>query len=81
MKITIESTDRLVTLVVNGAEVPARIWEGASDGGVAVVAFITRVSPQTHDAEANAIFERELLLTRQPVHEPYSGAIDLRLIL
>lgn len=40
MKVTLESTTKTVTL--NG--VPARIWEGKTEGGVALHAFITRIA-------------------------------------
>jgi hypothetical protein len=56
MKITIESTDKIVQL--NG--VPARIWEGQTDSGVPVLCYVSLISPQTHDREVNAQFEREL---------------------
>lgn len=45
MKITIESTEQIVTL--NG--VPARVWEGTSAGGVRVHAFITRIAVDRED--------------------------------
>lgn len=56
MKITIESTDKIVEL--NGT--PARIWEGSTDSGVPVLVWVNLISPQTHDSEINAQFEREL---------------------
>ncbi len=34
MIVTLESTDKIVTLVINGAEVPARIWEGRTASGI-----------------------------------------------
>lgn len=39
MKITIESTDKIVYL--NG--IPARIWEGETASGICVHCFITRI--------------------------------------
>lgn len=56
MKLTLESTDRFET--IEGA--PCRIWSGKTETGIPVHAFIRCVSPQTHDAEANALFDREL---------------------
>lgn len=44
--------------MVQGVE--CRRWEGVTDKGVPVHAWIRMVSPQTHDAEANAEFAREL---------------------
>ena len=91
MKITIESTHALVDLVPvsskhsvdrgppvdeKGAVVPARIWEGTTESGVPVVVFVTRISPQTHDLEANARFAAE-----QPSFEPFVGGVPLRLVL
>ena len=40
MKVNLESTTKIVTL--NG--VPARIWEGKTESGMKVHAFITRVA-------------------------------------
>jgi hypothetical protein len=60
MKITIENTDKIGKL--NG--MPARIWQGQTEGGVPVLAWVAMVSPQTLDADVNAQFEREL----QEVH-------------
>ncbi len=75
MKITISSTEQLVTL--NG--VPARIWEGRTDSGTPVRCFVTRISPQTHDPVALAAFEAELQECDAPKVEV--GAINLRLVL
>ena len=57
MKITIESTDKIVTL--NG--VPARIWQGKTDSGVELHAYVTRVAVRNDaPAEEQARFAREL---------------------
>ena len=81
MKVTLESTDRVVEIEFGGKAIPGRLWEGKTDAGVAVQAFIIRISPQTHDPAALAVFERELALTRTPTFEPFNRPIDLRLIL
>jgi len=67
MKITIESTSEIGTC--NG--VPARIWKGATDAGVPVLAFITRLA--VAEAADATEFERDLsepptvvLLTYRP---------------
>jgi hypothetical protein len=73
MKITIESTSKTVTL--NG--VPARIWEGQTESGVKIHAFITRVAVPLD--EDHSQFERELQEHRTP--SPEVQAIPLRLIL
>jgi hypothetical protein len=60
MKIIIESTAKIVEL--NG--VPARIWEGTTESGIPVHAFITRIAaPETADLKE---FERELQACRAP---------------
>ena len=56
MKLILEPTDRIQT--VDGS--PARVWRGSTETGIPVEAFIRAVSPQTHDPEANALFDREL---------------------
>jgi hypothetical protein len=76
MKITIESTARVVTL--NGV-IPARVWQGATEAGVPVVCFLTRISPQTDDPAAIAVFDAELSACAAP--SPEIEAIPLRLIL
>jgi hypothetical protein len=61
MKMTIESTSQIVQ--VNG--VPARVWTGATESGIAVQALITRVAVLKTDD--NSQFERELRETPAPV--------------
>lgn len=56
MKITITPTAEFQR--VNGE--PSRIWVGYDDQGVAVVAHVRLVSPQTHDLAVNARYEHEL---------------------
>lgn len=45
MKITIESTDKLVHVVIGNANVPARVWEGQNADGDPVVCLVTRIAP------------------------------------
>ena len=60
MKITIESTSQIVQF--DGIE--ARVWEGETESGIKVIAFITRLSvDENEDCEQ---FERELKQTRKP---------------
>jgi hypothetical protein len=54
MKITITSTDKIVEL--NG--IPARIWEGTTESGIEVHAFITRIAVDKNQDTSQ--FEREL---------------------
>ena len=65
MKIRIESTSKIVTLVVGGKDVPARVWQGETDGGIPVQCFITRIAPEIPKSDPNiddltAEFERDL---------------------
>jgi hypothetical protein len=60
MKITIENTNKIVEL--NG--IPARVWEGKTESGITVHAFITRIAaPETADLEQ---FARELQACKAP---------------
>jgi hypothetical protein len=65
MKITIEPTANVLN--VDGAE--HREWRGVDDQGVAVVALVRAVAPQTHDeavAERYRAALRELGFTITP---------------
>ena len=83
MKITLESTTKIVDLVVAGCHVPARIWEGHTENGIPCFAFITRIAPAIPEAELtadqDAEFQRDLNEQRAP--SPAVEAIPLRLIL
>lgn len=73
MKITLESTSTVVR--VNGTE--ARVWEGMTEGGVPVVAFIVRTAvDEDHDS---AEFERELI--EKPPMRPAAEAWPLRMVI
>ena len=78
MKAQIESTTKLVTLVVNGHEVSARIWEGHTENGVACHFFITRVAV-SNDLDQSQ-FAAELQEHRLP-SRAVERAYDARLIL
>ncbi len=78
MKLTIESTTKLVDLVIDGATVPARIWEGHTESGIAVHCFVTRVAVHK-DLDASQ-FERELQEHRAPSAE-IANVYPLRMIL
>jgi hypothetical protein len=78
MNVTLESTTKIVELVVDGKTVPARIWEGETDTGIPVHAYITRIAvAPDHDASQ---FERELRRTHSEP-SPSIEALPLRLIL
>lgn len=76
MKIILENTSKIVEL--NG--VPARVWEGRTESGIPMHAYITRVA-LTENAGASAIaeFERELEAVRPPSVD--IAAIPNRLVL
>lgn len=73
MKITIESTTKLVEL--NG--IPARIWEGHTDSGIPVHCYITRIAVDR--TENTAQFEQELAEQRAPSAE--IEAFPMRMVL
>lgn len=77
MKVTLESTTKIVELVVDGKAVPARIWEGQTDSGIPCHAYVTRIAVAP-DLDASQ-FERELRECRRAT--PAIEAIPLRLIL
>lgn len=73
MRITLESTSKVVE--VNG--VPARIWEGATEMGIPIHVYVTRVAVEEHHNQEE--FERQLQTHRAP--SPEVQAIALRLVL
>ncbi len=77
MKVELESTGKIVRLVVDGREVPARIWEGTTSSGIPCHAYITRIA--VADDQDAAEFERELLEQRRAT--PAVEAIPSRLII
>lgn len=82
MKITIESTDRIVTVQSGHAgranAVPARVWQGTTESGIPVVCCITRVAvPAGHPTEE---FERELQEHAPPNEHAVKG-IPLSMII
>jgi hypothetical protein len=77
MKVTLESTDKIIELATPHGTVPARIWEGKTASGIEVHAYITRIA--AGEGQDLAEFDRELRETRKP--SAYVQAIPLRLIL
>jgi len=77
MKVTLESTTKIVELTLNGQTLPARIWEGTTEHGIPCHAYITRIAVH-QDLDASQ-FERELQEHRKAT--PAIEAIPLRLIL
>ncbi len=82
MKITIESTNRILQIKTDSGDVPARLWEGTTASGVKVECLITRIAAR--DNQDLSQFERELTEHRPPQYDqsawPPQG-IPLRLIL
>jgi hypothetical protein len=79
MKITLESTDKIVTLVDGDNELPARVWEGTTANGIPVHCFITRLAVRdTHDLSQ---FEQELAAQPPAVVSRDFDVIPNRLIL
>jgi hypothetical protein len=75
MKITIESTSKIVLL--NG--ILARVWEGQTESGVLIHCYVNRVAVSTDNAPSVfAEFEREL---QEAPTLPGIEALPLRLIL
>lgn len=74
MKIELEPTGGFQD--VNGTK--TRIWEGKTDKGVPVKAWVATVQPQTDDEAINAEFARDLKAVKSEYH---AHAYDLRLFL
>jgi hypothetical protein len=84
MKITIESTSKIVQLVIGGAKVPARVWQGETASGIPVQAFITRIAPEIPKSDPRhhaltAEFDRDLQVQADP--RPSVDAIPLRFFI
>lgn len=84
MKITIESTTKMVTLMIDGAELPARVWQGETASGIPVVCFVTAIAPEIPkgDPGIDALtveFDRDLERYADP--RPTVAAIDPRFII
>jgi hypothetical protein len=79
MLITIESTDCITFLStrLGGDEIPARLWEGTTDSGIAVQVLVTRIAVKSF--EDTTQFEAELRQVRPPSAD--SDVFPRRLIL
>lgn len=68
MKLTFESTDKIVQLHILGGRCPARIWQGVTKDEILVDAYITRVAvPQGAPAAVHDRFAREPQETPQAI--------------
>lgn len=64
MKLTLENTAHMVTLQIDGVDVPARVWEGQTESGIYVQCMIVRIAvPNAANQEQ---FVRELKECRPP---------------
>lgn len=79
MKITIESTSRLVEIRTPTGNVLARIWEGTTDGGIRVICLITRISVREDQDLDLTQFNAELEEHRAPSAD--AQAYPLHIIL
>lgn len=80
MKITLESTTKIIELVVDGVGIPVRIWEGQTEDGIPVHCYVPRIAvPDGRSADDYARFAQQLQECRKP--SPPIEAIPLRLIL
>jgi len=77
MKVTLESTDKVVTLDLDGQKVPARVWQGETAGGVRCHAFVTRIA--VHEDDDAAEFDRDLQEHAAP--RPEVEALPLNLFI
>ncbi len=79
MKATIESTDEIATFVINGVDVPARVWKGTTEQGVPFLLFGTRVAvDEGKNAEE---FDRELRRVATPAMERKLVSFDYRMVI
>ncbi len=78
MTVTLHATTKIVELKTADGIVPARIWEGATDSGIPVHAFITRIA--VHKSDDASEFERELQEQRPPSRE-IDETYPLRMVL
>lgn len=70
MKLMIEATDQLTE--IDG--VPARVWNGTTEGGVECKVFVHRIA--VHESADASQFERELKEQMPPGRH-----VDLRMVL
>jgi hypothetical protein len=80
MKMTIESTTRIVQIShgIGSRSTPARVWEGKTEGGLAVIVLVTRIAASISDDLAE--LERELV-EQKPPSPAAVEAIPLRFVL
>lgn len=79
MIVTLQSTDRIVELELNGTAVPARVSVGRTEHGVECHAYVTRIAV-ARDGDA-AEFERDLRDAPVSLPPALDRAIPARLVL
>lgn len=78
MKVTLESTDRVVELrLPDGAIVPARVWQGQTANGINCHAYVTRIAVANGDDASE--FARDL--QEHAPARPEIAAIPTRLVI
>lgn len=79
MKVTLESTSKVIEFIPRGGGKPVecRIWEGKTDTGIPVHAYLVRIA--VSKSEDCSQFERELRECIPPTSD--IQAIPLRMIL
>lgn len=84
MKVTLESTTKIVELNSQDGVMLARVWQGETESGVPVQAFIIRIAPeiaQGHPDIDRLTVEFESELQRQADPRPSVQVIPLRMII
>jgi len=75
MKTTLEPTSELVTIPVNGTQVPVRVWTGMTEGGVPLDAYILSIVPR--DPEVNVeLLAAEIPTYMRPSRESFDVTIN-----
>lgn len=67
MRLTIDSTDETGSILINGVDVPARIWVGKTAGGNRVLVFVTRIAAGSRDADIELAAELDDVTSRTVV--------------
>lgn len=75
MKVTLEPTATVDTI---SGQIPARIWEGTTDKGVPVKAWIAVIQPQTDDEKLLAEFAKAL---KEVPAKRELTSFDIRLVI
>ena len=78
MKVTLESTDKIVELKTPTGTVPARVWEGQTESGIPCHALVTRIAVHK-DLDASQ-FETELQECR-PVSREVARVFYIKIVL